>query len=604
MGRSYRSETRLEKEQSYPLNLRDIPQNTGIYTLLDTQGKPLYIGKAKNLRKRVKSHFEAKDLRHEKLSTLTADVDWIVTDNEMEALILENNLIKENNPRYNIQLKDDKSYPWLKITDEKFPALLITRRKKDDNGKYFGPYGDVGALRKTVRYIRKVFPIRNCSRDTKKEKTRVCLDYHIGRCAGPCERKIDEERYKEIVENVIRFLKGKNRTILEKLQEQMREASNHMKFNRASKLKKRIKALNKTVKKQRVVFSNEKTLDAIGFARGNRKVIITTLFIRRGRLVGQTHFTMEARKQKSMKEIITTFISQYYTRASFIPPRLITGTSIKDSNLISSWLSNEKGDPVLINIPKNKKEQELLSMAKKNAKIYLDKEIKEEEIEKIKQKRHKKALKILKEKVRLPSIPKTIEGYDVSNIQGAGSTGSKVCFKNGTPKKSHYRRYNLEIERPDDYAMMFELVSRRFKKIEDIPDLLLIDGGKGQVSAAANALKEKGVDIPLLGLAKKSEQVYSLKNEIGFSSDSPALLLLKQIRDEAHRFAITYHRKLRKKSQSQLDQIPGIGDKKKARLMLQFGSLEEIKVADKEELQKVEGIGEKIANKIYTYFHD
>lgn len=593
----------MEKKQTYPVNLLEIPQNTGIYTFLDKRGKHLYIGKAKNLRQRVKSHFEARDHRHKKLAALTAEIDWIVTENEMEALILENNLIKENNPRYNIQLKDDKSYPWLKITDEKFPALLITRQRKDDNGKYFGPYGDVSALRRTVKYIRKVFPIRNCSRKINEEKTRVCLDFHINRCTGPCERKIDKEAYSELVENVVRFLKGENGKILEKLQDKMRKASNAMKFNRASKIKKRIKALKKTVKKQRVVFSNDKTLDVIGVARNNRKVIITTLFIRRGKVIGQTHFTMDAGPQKSVKEIITTFISLYYSRASFIPPRLVAATSIEDSTLISSWLSNEKGEAVVIDVPKSTKEKELLAMTKKNAKLYLDKELKEDEIQRIKEKRHRKALHLLKEHTKLSHLPRIIEGYDVSNIQGAGSTGSKVCFKNGTAHTSRYRHYNLEIERPDDYAMMFELISRRFKQANKLPDLILIDGGKGQVSAAANALKEREIEIPLLGLAKKSKQVYTLKDELDFSSDSPALLLLKKIRDEAHRFAVTYHRKLRRSTSSQLDQIPGIGHKKKARLMLQFGSLEGIKAAKKEELQKVKGIGETIANKIYTFLH-
>lgn len=583
-------------------NLSDLPHKTGVYIFLNEKGKPLYIGKAKDLKARARSHFSAPEKRERKIAALTKEIDWLVTENETEALILENNLIKEHKPRYNIQLKDDKSYPWLKITNERYPALVITRNKKDDEARYFGPYGDVGALRETVKFIRKIFPVRNCNRAIKAEQTRVCLDYHIDRCAGPCAGKIDKEAYEELIEQVILFLRGEKRDLLTSLRRKMNQASENMRFKRAAHLKERINALEKTVKKQRVVLSDEKTLDVLGVVQKGKRAIVEAFFIRKGQLIGQTHFPMKASSEKEKKEIVAMFIKQYYSRASYIPPRIVTPVDISDRELVTSWLSRQKDTQVCIAPPKTEKEKELVRMTQKNAEIFLEKETKEEKIRQMKQKKKSKALAQLKKALDLPSIPTVVEGYDVSNIQGAGSTGSKVCFKHGTAEKKEYRHYDLETEQPNDYALMHELVSRRLKKGE-LPDLFLIDGGKGQVSAAAKALEKDERNIPIIGLAKSSGQVYTQEGKVQLPNDSPALLLLKQIRDEAHRFAISYHRKLRRRIDSELDELPGIGEKRKRRLLLHFGSIEEIKKAEKEDLQEVQGIGQTTARKIYERFH-
>ncbi|NIQ04666.1 MAG: excinuclease ABC subunit UvrC [Candidatus Korarchaeota archaeon] len=585
------------------VNFEAIPHEVGVYVFLDKHGKPLYVGKAQDLKERVRSHFTFPTMKERKLSSSTRKVDWIVTKNSLEALILENNLIKEHKPRYNIQLKDDKSYPWLKVTNEPFPAFIITRTKKKDGSKYFGPYGDVGALRRTLKFIRKIFPVRTCGRDISKEKSRVCLDYHIKKCSGPCERKIGKQEYQELVEQFILFLKGENRELINALERKMRAAAERMEFKRASKLKERLHALKQTIKKQRVVLSHEATQDVVVAARKNTTAIVVVLFIRKGRLVGQTHFTLNIRMKKGVKEIVERFIKQYYSRASFIPPRIVTQTELKEISLVSSWLSQEKGRKISLRTAKEEDAQSLVAMAKKNANIFLDKKIRGTKIRKLKQEKAAKALTQLQEHLGLPDPPSVIEGYDVSSIQGAGSTGSKVSFKDGLKDLSQYRHYNLQINEPNDYAMMKELVSRRFREFEVLPDLILIDGGKGQVSAATKALQERNLNLPVIGLAKKSEQVYSQDEKVEIPENSAALLLLKRIRDEAHRFAITYHRKLRRKSDSVLDQVPGIGEKKKARLMLQFGSVEGIKAAKKEELQTVKGIGEKMADKIYAILH-
>lgn len=579
--------------------IKSIPQKMGVYFLLDAHGEPLYIGKAKNLRERIKDHYSSPGLRERKIISLTKDIDWIITENEVEALILENSLIKENKPKYNVRLKDDKSFPWLKITNDEFPTILITRTKKEDGAQYFGPYGDVGALRKTIKYIRKIFPVRNCTRTIGDESTRVCLDYHIDRCSGPCEDKIGKNEYQELIINVTRFLKGKNTTLLQELEDRMEKAAQEMQFEKAAALKEQITALRKTIKKQRVVLSTNKDQDIIGMTRNKERILVEALFVRDGRLVGKTHFPMEAGSEKSKRKILASFITQYYSKASFVPNRIITEVSIEDEQLLSAWLLEEKSKQVTITTPNNEKEEELVSMAKKNAEIHLDKHVKEEKIQSLKEKKKKRVLTQLQDTIGLETRPTIIEGYDVSNIQGAGSTGSKVCFRNGVKDQTQYRHYNLTIHQPNDYAMMQEVLRRRFKDTKEYPDLILVDGGKSQVSAAHEVLQEQEKHIPVIGLAKQSGTIYTRDGRLSFPNDSASFHLLQKIRDEAHRFAISYHRKLRRNTDSILDRIPGIGEKKKRRLMLYFGSLKKIKNASKKELQKVKGIGAHTAQKIH-----
>jgi len=550
------------------ISTMDFPDKPGVY-LMKHDGEILYIGKAKSLKHRLTSYFQkSPDKKTADIVQNTTDIDFIVCENEVDALVLEANLIKEHKPKFNIRFKDDTIYPYLKITDEEFPRIVITRDIED--GRLFGPFGSAKALRKTIKFTRKLFPLRTC----KTFKKRECLDYHIGLCPAPCTDKISAHEYQRNVDRLIKFLEGRVDEVILDLKEEMQNASAQLDFEKAGLIRDRIEALEKTWIRQNINYPLLGDMDIVAVTGGKRKCF-TVLLMRQGRIVGKHQYVSECGRE----EFLTSFYADHVAPDEIVLQEKLDPLMIK-------FLKRKKGKKVKITVPKRGKKKKLLKMAEKDAHVHL--------------KYVYGQLELLRDDLALSKTPERIEGYDVSNIMGQHATASQVCFINGNPSKKDYRHYKIRTKGIDDYAMIEEVLRRRFQH-KGVPDLILIDGGKGHLRVALKTLEDLGLPIPVVALAKREEEVFSCG--LGEVSDVSKNLLIK-VRDEAHRFAVKYHRKLRQKKlkKSVLDDIKGIGKKRKKLLMTHFGSVAKMEVASLEELEMVIKY-KKVARRVYEKFH-
>ncbi|KYO65276.1 excinuclease ABC subunit UvrC [Thermovenabulum gondwanense] len=601
-----------------PLKVNKFPEKPGVYLMKDIEGKIIYVGKAINLKNRVKSYFRNKESLSPKVRAMVSqieDIEFIVTESDLEALVLECNLIKFHKPKYNILLRDDKQYPYIKINlDAPYPYLEIVRRIKKDGAKYFGPFVDAGALRETIDAIRKIFPIRYCSKDLSKLplKERPCLNYHIKKCLAPCKGGLPQGKYMEMVENIILFLEGKTDLLVNILKEKMFKASEALDFETAAEIKEKLISIEKVRQKQHVVTMDLKNKDIIGYFSFENIICLMVLFVREGKLIERRPFIFNDSYQNEPGEVISSFIKQFYDDMKTIPEEIILPENIEDKDVVEEWLCFKKGAKVKIVIAGENSEEDfkLISLALENAKEYvMQKRLWEK-------KEECNVLEELKQKLSLQKLPFRIEGFDISNTGGTDSVASMVVFEGGLPKKQDYRRFKIKtVEGPNDFESMKEVIYRRFnrakkgdEKFGEIPDLLLIDGGPGQLKYAKEALKELGFNekIEVISIAKELELIYKDdKDPIELPKTSEALKLLQRIRDEAHRFAVTFHRNIRAKRNmdSVLDSIPGIGEKRKKALLQSFPSIEEIKNTSIEELARVPGMNKKAAKAVYNYFH-
>jgi excinuclease ABC subunit C len=602
--------------------LSSIPPKPGVYLMVDVNGKVIYVGKAVNLRNRVRSYFHASADHSPKTHYLRqeiADLDFIVTASELEALILECNLIKKYQPRYNVRLKDDKRYPYIKITwQEPYPRIFTVRRMQNDGAKYYGPFTATWAVSQTLDLLRKIFPYLTCKREITGQDKRACLYYHIGRCPGPCIGTVSQEEYRALVNQICRFLEGKSEEIIDDLRSQMKAASEGLEFERAAALRDQIVALERVTERQRIVSSALADEDVIAFARHDGDACVQVFFIRRGKLIGREYFVLEGTADEDARLIMTSFVKQFYDKAAYVPSEVLLQSDIDEAMIIQSWLRSKRGTKVTLKVPRRGQKKELVQMAAENAAETLA-HLRAQWL--LDEGKSVEALAELQEHLELAQPPARIECYDISNIQGKAATGSMVVFVKGVPRKSDYRRFKIRtVEGADDYAMMQEVLRRRFRRAagetkkkgelaEDkpwaiLPDLVVVDGGKGQLNAALEVMDEYGLReaVPVAGLAKEREEIFvpGQPDPILLPRGSQGLFLMQRIRDEAHRFALQYHRRLREKKTltSTLEEIPGIGPKRRQALFKHFGSLEGIREATVEELMAVPGMTRRTAEQV------
>jgi excinuclease ABC subunit C len=591
-----------------------LPREPGVYFMKDADGRIIYVGKAKILRDRARSYFQpgADDGRRQ-FRTLVSNVralDYIVTDTEIEALILEANLIKAHKPRYNINLKDDKKYPFVKVTKEPFPRILVTRDVVKDGGRYFGPYTDVKAMRRTLDTLHRLFRVRTCAYDLPSPKVKLCLDYEIKRCDGPCEGRISEGDYRKIIDQAVLFLTGRNEVVVNLLRDRMSEAAEGLRFEEAAEIRDRLASLESVTNRQKVVSADMSDWDAVAVAREDDEACGVVMEVRNGRLLGRKSYFLGGVMDAPDGEVVSAFVRQTYLDTAFVPGEICLPCDVDDREAICDWLAERAGGQVEIRVPQRGDKVKLLGMAANNAALLLSERRLRRENRK-QQVPH--AVAALQRDLRLPRPPRRIEAMDVSNTQGTDPVAALVCFVDGKPKKGEYRRYRiLEVPGPDDFAMMRHVVTRRFKRLMEegraFPDLLLVDGGRGQLSSAMEALSGLGVpELPVVGLAKRLEEVFVPGNPEpqNIPKTSSALKLLQAIRDEAHRFAVTYHRTLRSRRQtlSALDEIEGVGPARRRALVQAFGSVRRIADAEVGEIAAVEGIGPRLAQKIKAYLN-
>lgn len=596
--------------------LNSIPLQPGVYLMKGEHGRVLYVGKSVNLRNRVRSYFQTSANHSPKLQRLvwsTADLEFIVTSSELEALILECNLIKRHRPRYNVRLKDDKRYPYIKVTwQEDFPRIRVVRRPKRDGARYFGPYTSSAAMRKTLDLLRRIFPYLTCKRTITGTDGRACLFYHIERCMGPCIGAVSLEDYRNMMEQVCLFLAGKAEEIVSSLKQGMESAAEQLDFEQAARLRDQIDAVEQVISRQRVISTAMTDQDVIAFARDDGETCAQVFFVRSGKLIGREYFLMDGAKGVESQEILASFIKQFYSDTAYVPPEILLPSDIAEAHVIERWLRDKRGTKVALRVPRRGQKRELVQMVVENATRTLTHLMAKEQVEEAKT---LAALTDLQAQLGLEALPLRIEAYDISNIQGVAATGSMVVFAEGLPRKSEYRRFKIRtVKGPDDYAMMQEVLRRRLRKAvagpgttEDtwarLPDLIIIDGGKGQLAAALEVLAEYGLeDVPVVGLAKAQEEVFrpGEPKALILPHDSPGLQLMQRLRDEAHRFAIAYHQRLRRRKSltSTLEEIPGIGPKRRRALLRHFGSLEAITRASYEELAAVQGMNQAVARKV------
>ncbi len=608
--------------------IRNAPRSTGVYLMKDRDGHVIYVGKAKDLRSRVRSYFGGTDTRFmiPFLISRIADIEFIITETEKESLILENNLIKEHRPRYNVFLRDDKTYFNIRIDlKQPFPRYQLIRRTKPDGAKYFGPYPSGSAAKETLRFLQPIFPLRTCRDQEMKSRKRPCLEYEIGRCLAPCVGLVDADGYHRLVKDSISFLEGRERRLLDDLRKRMDAAAEELDFEEAAVLRDRIAAIEQTIEKQRIMSASAREQDVFGLYQEGGMTQICALFVRQGKLIGKKIFSL-IRLESDPHEILSSLLKQYYDGGAYLPAEVFIPCGIEDAEITVEWLSDRKGKQVSLTVPRRGQNRALLDIAGKNAedafrtgRLSLHDD-------------HEKAAEILFEKLKLKNIPRRIECFDISNIGGQNAVGSMVTFVDGNPWKKGYRRFRIKtIEGADDYGMLYEMLNRRYAAKEDLPDLIVVDGGKGQLGVLLSVLRDLAVEgVDAAGLAKADQQerkiVPSLKRTgnkaihkaqdrvylprkkepVYLEKWPAALFLLQRIRDEAHRFAVSYHHKLKEKNDllSVLDAIPGIGPAKKKGLLGRFGDVEGIKAASPEELQKVPGINRSLAEKIHMFFRE
>ena len=588
--------------------VKSIPQSTGVYLLKDAKGRSIYIGKAKNLRSRIRSYLKEREGARPQIESLMkdmADVDYFVTRNEREALILESSLIKQKKPRYNIRLKDDKNYLSLRLDPrETFPRLSLTRRVLKDGAIYYGPFASADALKKAKRLIHKIFPLRDCNDEKfKRHAARPCLNYYMGLCLGPCAGKSGEEGYQDVVEQTRMFLKGEKKRIIKLLSDSMKKASSEMRYEDAANYRDQIRLLEKNLDGQMFVTPSTKDKDVVGFYREGRQVEFSILFFRGGSLVDRAYYSFKNAAGED-REVLEEFLSRFYGGNRFVPKEIVIPISVERAQAIAVWLSQKHGSKVRINVPERGVKVKEVELANRNSLESFQRKY-AEELKEI------GLLERIKSSLHLTRLPTAIECFDISNTQGATAVASMIKFENGVPAKESYKRFKIKnVQGPNDYASMYEVLSRRMARAEqdgwEIPDLILIDGGKGQLNIVQQVLSEIGYleKVNLASIAKGREEgesdkiyIYGRKNPIMFSKSSEALFLLVRIRDEAHRFAITYHKKLRGKRAlvSELDGVPGIGIKRKKELIKRFGTISKIRESTVDEIASVLGLNKKLA---------
>ncbi len=588
---------------------------------MDSEGKIIYIGKAKVLKDRVRSYFHKSGHafysgKVERMVARIAGLETIVTDSEVEALILEANLVKMHRPHYNILLKDDKSFPYIRITNELYPRVFMTRRIIQDGSKYFGPFTDVKPVKRTLATLKRLFPVRLCklkiSRGSvEKKRNKVCLNYHMQKCLGPCGGLISRGDYIEMIEQVTQFLKGKTSALVKDLQTRMKEASDKLEYEKAARFRDRIQAVKTYESNQKVVTIAKIDRDIIAVSSDDTLIAGIIFKVRDGKLTGKQHYQLTTKQEENITSIIKTVMQQYYISSEYVPGEIFLQQEPEDLDTLSSWLEGKSGRKVNIVIPVIGDKKKLLDMCLKNADLLLE----ELKIQQIQRRDYlPKSIQELQKDLKLDRLPRRIEAFDVSNISGREPVASMVCFINATPAKSEYRKFKIKtVEGANDYAMMAEAVERRYSRVLKenlpLPDLILVDGGKGQLSTIKHTLVKIGLENqPVIGLAKKLEEVFlpGFSDPQNIPKTSPGIKLLQRIRDESHRFAITYHRLLRKKRTivSELDKIPGIGPYRQKLLLSHFGSVERLKAADYKDIVEVKGFSGKMAEIVFDYFHN
>lgn len=610
--------------------LKKLPSQPGVYLMHDAKDEIIYVGKAVSLKNRVRQYFQSsrnKSAKIEQMVSRIARFEYIVTDSEMEALVLECNLIKEHQPRYNTMLKDDKAYPYIKVTvGEDFPRVMLARTMKKDKNRYFGPYTSAGAVKDTIDLIHKLYKIRTCSRNLPRDtgKERPCLNYHIKQCDAPCQGYISKEEYGENIRQVLEFLNGRYDGVLKNLEEKMKAASDAMDFEKAIEYRDLLSSVKKVAQKQKITSSNMEDRDIIAMARDDMDAVVQVFFVREGKLIGRDHFRMSVATAETKGQILSSFVKQFYAGTPFLPKELWVQYELEDMELIGQWLSARKGQKVRITVPKKGDKERLVELAEKNAALVL---IQDNERNKREEMRTIGAMNQVAQWLGLENV-RRMEAFDISNISGYESVGSMVVFENGRPKRSDYRKFRIKtVIGPNDYASMKEVLTRRFthgmeeqKQLKNqgvekefgsftrFPDLLMMDGGKGQVNIAMEVMEQLGLSIPVCGMVKddnhRTRGLYYQNEEISIDRHSEGFRLITRIQDEAHRFAIEYHRSLRSKSQvrSILDEIPGIGDTRRKSLMRSFQSLDAVREASVEELCQVPGMNRAAAESVYQFF--
>ena len=611
--------------------LKKLPNKPGVYIMHDKEDAIIYVGKAIILKNRVRSYFRESANHSPKIAKMVSLVErfeYIVTDSELEALVLENNLIKEHRPKYNTMLKDDKTYPYIKVTmADVYPRILFSREMKKDKSKYFGPYTSAGAVKDTIELINKLYKLRTCNRKLPKDagKERPCLNYHIHQCKAPCQNWVSPEEYKKQVDEALEFLNGNYAKILKELQQKMESASENLEFEEAAIYRDLLNSVKQVAQKQKITDSEGEDRDVIALAKDEQDAVVQVFFVRNGKLIGREHFYMTNVSEETEGQILSSFVKQFYAGTPFVPKELLLQEEIEEEEVISKWLSGKRGNKVWLRFPKKGTKEKLVDLASRNAAMVLsqDKErIKREE---------GRTIGAVKEIAALLGLDKVhrMEAFDISNISGFENVGSMVVYEKGKPKKSDYRKFKIKsVSGPDDYGCMKEVLTRRFlhgmeeskelkeKNMEEqfgsftrFPDLLLMDGGKGQVNIALQVLEELKLNIPVCGMVKddnhRTRGLYYNNEEIFIDKHSEGFKLITRVQDEAHRFAIEYHRSLRSKEQvhSVLDDIPGIGPARRKALMKAFVNIGDIRDASVEELVMIPGIPENVAKDIYSFFH-
>ena len=604
--------------------LKKLPGKPGVYLMHDEKDEIIYVGKAISLKNRVRQYFQTsrnKGPKIEQMVTKIARFEYIITDSELEALVLECNLIKEHRPKYNTMLMDDKTYPYIKVTTrEAYPRVLFSRQMKKDKCKYFGPYTSAGAVKDTIELIRRIYKLRTCSRNLPKDigKERPCLNYHIKQCDAPCQGYISEEAYAEKVKKAMEFLNGNFDPVLKELEEKMMTASENLEFEQAIEYRELIGSVKQIAQKQKISNSDGEDKDVIALARDGEDAVVQVFFVREGRLIGRDHFYLRTAPSEKPSEILSSFVKQFYAGTPFVPKELMLQTEIEDGEVISQWLSSRKGQKVYLRVPKIGQKEKLVELAAKNAHLVLS-----QDKEKIKREEGRTigAAKEIAGWLGLSGMSR-IEAFDISNTSGFENVGSMVVYEHGKPKRSDYRKFKIRgVQGPDDYACMEEVLKRRFthglQEMEKetlggfakLPDLIMMDGGKGQVNVALKVLSELRLNIPVCGMVKddkhRTRGLYFENREIPIDRNSEGFRLITRIQDEAHRFAIEYHRSLRTKDQvhSILDDIEGIGPARRKALMKAFPTQEEIRQASVEELAQVPSMNRRAAEQVYEFFH-
>lgn len=582
------------------------PDGPGVYLLKDAKGKVLYVGKARSLRERLRSYTQPQESpRLRSLVSKVSDLETVITRSEVEALVLEENFIKFKKPRYNVRLRDDKKFPYLKITaSELFPRIFVTRNLKDDGSVFFGPYTSAKELRKALRGVKRIFRMRTCKYRLPEDRpARPCLNFELSRCSGPCADKVTQQQYAQQVKDVIRFLSGRSDELTEQVEQRMWAASQAQDFEVAAGLRDQLMALREIRKDQQAVMQDKTSRDIIGLARGARAAVAALFRVREGKIVSREEYPLTVGEDAPDSEILSTVIRSIHTHTHDIPDEIVLPSAIDDAEVLEALFAEKRGRKVRIVVPERGDKVRLTELARANAEKALV-ELRPEE-------RVPAGNRELAEILGLATVPRMIEGVDISNTQGTNAVGSIVVFRDDRPTKQQYRLFKIRtVHGPDDFAMMEEVLSRRVRglleKNRPLPDLVLVDGGRGQLSSAVKAYSQVDADIPILGLAKRTDTLYyDDGREITIPVTSPALKLLKRIRDESHRFAITFHRKLRGKKmvESELDEIPGLGPARKKALIQHFGSLDKVRLASVEEIAKVKGFGPALADKISRELH-